>query len=402
MKISIVCFNLGWQSGGPRLIFSSAQALKRKGHEVVIYAPEFNGEYFKELWRGLDIRVVSSAEKPVAQKKPNGVISWIKRKLEQEKAREEMAKKIAEAIDKDTDILNLHDLAYSVAAHRKKINPRAKIIWTENDPPFMYLPKNNFFADILSHAYNFWKDVQSRKHFRAIDMALVLDLYNKSWCEKRGMKTAIVRLGVDPAFYLPVKNSKDKFAKKEVRLFGLGSLNQYRRYEDTIFAVKHLRDWGYNASALVIASDMWDEKIYREKIQGLIRDNGLENKIDLRLKGVSEEELLESYEKTDVFVYAMYVPPPRDGFGFSIGVFEAMAAGLPVVLCSTTTSTEVLEDKKSALFVNPMSPKEIAEKIKMLVDDPVFCESVARAGQELVKNELTWDKYAERFLETIT
>lgn len=401
MRIAIVCFNLSWQSGGPRLIFSSAQALKKKGHDVVIYAPDFDGKYFEELWRGLDIRVVSSGANLVPQGKPKGFIDWVKRKLASEMAREETAKKIAEAIDRDTDILNLHDFAYSVAAHYRKRNPSAKIFWTENDPPFMYLPKNNFFADILSRAYNFWKGAQSRKHFRAIDKALVLDSYNENWCKKRGIKTAVVRLGVDPKFYLPVKDFTDKAREKRVCLFGLGSLNQYRRYEDTISAVKYLRDWGYNASALIIASDMWDEKIYREKVQKLIKEKNLENYVDMRLRGVSEEGLREAYRAADVFVFAMYNPPPRGGFGFSIGVFEAMAAGLPVVLCRATTSTEVLEDGKSALFVDPMNPRQIAEKIKSLADDSAFYENVARAGQKIVKEELTWDKYTERFLSAI-
>ena len=58
MKISIVCLNLSWQSGGPRLVFSLARAAKAMGHTVTIYAPAFSREYYQELWEGLDIRVV--------------------------------------------------------------------------------------------------------------------------------------------------------------------------------------------------------------------------------------------------------------------------------------------------------------------------------------------------------
>ena len=133
-----------------------------------------------------------------------------------------------------------------------------------------------------------------------------------------------------------------------------------------------------------------------------MRENSLENHIDLRIDVVSEEKMLIAYENTDIFVYTMYVPPPRNGFGFSIGVFEAMAAGLPVVLCRTTTSTEVLSDGKNALFVDPMSPKQITEKVKLLVDDPALYTKIASAGQKLVKEELTWDNYAKKFIAAVS
>lgn len=403
MKIAIVCFNLSWQSGGPRLIFSAALALKARGEKVIIYAPEFSGGYFKELWRNLDIRVVPPPMPLIWSGRPRGIFAKISSKLKQEAARLLAAKRIAESIDADFDILNVHDFAYPVAYFYKKRNPSVKIIWTENDPPFMYLPKKNIIFDLMSRAYNILKDFFSRKYFKAIDEAVVLDSYNKKWCEDRGIKAHVTRLGVDvSSFYLRVKNNSEKFKEKKIRIFGLGSLNEYRRYEDTIFAVKFLRDWGYDASALIIANDQWNESEYREKLLRIIKDNNMEKFIDIRFKGVSEEGLRAAYRESDVFVYAVYLPPPRKGFGFSMGVFEAMAAGLPVVLCRTTTSTEVLTDEKTALFVDPVSPRQIAEKVKFLVDNPGKYSAIASAGQKLVKESLTWEKYAEKFLLALT
>ncbi len=75
-----------------------------------------------------------------------------------------------------------------------------------------------------------------------------------------------------------------------------------------------------------------------------------------------------------------------------------MAAGLPVILCRTTTSTEVLEDGKIALFVNPISPEQIAEKVKHLVDNPADYFRIASAGQKFVKENMSWEKFAEETL----
>ncbi len=401
MKIAIVCLNLSWQSGGPRLIFSLAQMLKKQGNAVVIYTPEFGGKYFKELWTGLDIRVVPTSQITWTGR-PKNIISWIQRKIEQERSRNEAVKKIAAAMDADFDVVNVHDFAYTLGFFYKKRNPKSRVLWTENDPPYMYLPKKNPIFSLLSRIYNATKDITSRRYFRAIDKVSVLDFHNKKWCEARGLTPSVVRLGVDADnFYLPVKDFSHHADAKKIQLFALGSLNEYRRYEDTILAVKELKDRGYDARLKIIANDMWNERAYREKILALIKENNLEPAIDIRFEGVSEEGLRNAYKESDVFVYSVYVPAPRNGFGFSIGVFEAMAAGLPVVLCRTTTSTEVLEDRKTALFVDPMSPAQIADKIAYLIDNPKQYQSIALAGQKFVKENLTWEKYTNEILNLI-
>ncbi len=392
-KIAIVCFNLSWQSGGPRLVFSLAQSLKKAGHYVIIYAPEFSGQYYKELCEGLDIRIVKPRSYLNWSGRPKNIFIWIKRKIIQERLKLNIAKDIASAMDLNFDIVNVHDFAYPVGYFYKKRNPMARILWTENDPPYMYLPKGNFVFDFLSRFYNFYKDVISRKYFSAIDGVSVLDSHNKSWCEKRGLKPKIVRLGVDfEGFYQPVKEMK-------LNLFGLGSLNKYRHYEEIILAVKYLRDWGYDARAQIICNDMWNENQYKSYLLKLVEENKLEDHIEFNFKGVSEEGLREAYQKNNFFIYPMYLPLPRNGFGFSIGVFEAMASGLLLIISRKTTSTEVLEDGKHALFVDPENSKQIAEKIKYIADQPDLYKKIATAGQEFVKQSLTWEKYAQSLLE---
>jgi glycosyltransferase involved in cell wall biosynthesis len=399
MKIAIVTFNLNVDAGGNRLLFSFARALRGFGHGVVIFAPEVDKNVFPELQEGLDLREIKQRAKLDWSANPKALSSILRRKIEQERLHIETARNMADSLGSDFDIIYLSDFAYRVGYFYRKARPHSRIMWIMNEPPYQYLPKENLIFDILSRVYNRWKDISSRRYFRVVDRVFVLDSYNKKWCEERGLASVVVRLGVDfKNFYLPVKDFTPRAKAKKIRVFALGSLNQYRHYEDTISATKILRDWGYDATALIIANDRWDEKEYREKLLQLIRDNNLAAAVDLRFKGVPEDGLRAAYRESDVFSYAMYVPPPRNGFGFSIGVFEAMAAGVPVVLCRTTTSTEVLEDMKTALFVDPMSPKQIAQKVKFLVDNPKVYFAIASAGQKFVKENLTWEKYAKEML----
>jgi glycosyltransferase involved in cell wall biosynthesis len=403
MKIAITCLNLSWQSGGPRLIFSLARAEKAKGHNVVIYAPEFAGLYFKELYEGLDIRVVPPKEELRWAGLPKGLVSRIFDKLAENRKRLAAMENIANAMDADFDVVNVHDFSYPVGYFYKKRNSRTRIVWTENDPPFMYMPKESFLLDVVARVYNTAKEFSEKKYFRVIDAVSVLDTFNENWCKVRGLKPTIVRLGVDAQkFHLPVKDFTKKAKKKQATLFSLGSLNQYRHYEDMIMAAKILRDMGYDARIKLIANDMWNSAEYRDKIVSLVLNSGLKEFTDITFKGAPQDELMQAYRETDVFIYPMYLPPPRSGFGFSIGVFEAMAAGLPVVLCNTTTSTEVLKDGVSALFVDPEHPDQIAEKVKLLIDNPEQYKSIATAAQKLVEEDLTWEKYADGVLRLVT
>jgi glycosyltransferase involved in cell wall biosynthesis len=402
MKIGIVCFNIDWQAGGPRLLLSSAKAMQDLGHVVIIYAPELSTDAYKELWKGLDFRIVKPREFFTWTGRTKNIFKWIFRKIRQERLHIDTAKRIAEAMDKDFDVVNLHDFAYRVSYFYKKINPRAKILWTQNDPPYVYLPKENPVFDLLSRIYNRLKDFMSRRYFKAIDKSLVLDLHNEEWAKKRGLKPVMIRDGIDfKNFYAPVKDISEKSKAKSFQIMGLGALTSYRRFEDTILAVKLLREQGYDARALIIAADIWEEGECRAKLQNMVEENKLEHFIELRFKPASNEELQKAYWGSDMFAMTMYLPPPRNGYGWGLINFEAMAAGLPLIINRTCAATEVLVDGKHALFVDPMSPEQIAEKAKMLIDDPGLYYRIATAGQKFVKENMSWEKYAKQILSAV-
>ena len=398
MKVAIICFNLKWQAGGARLIFSLAHSLKEIGHKVIVFAPEVNRDAFPDLQEGLDIREVRQARSFAWTENPDGFVSKIRHKIREEKLHVETARGIAEAMDDDFDVINPHDFAYKVGKFYRKKNKRAKIIWTENDPPFVYLPKEKKIFDLLSKLFNKYKSFSERKYFSCIDSVVVLDKYNERWSNNRGLHARIIRSGVDfDQFFSPVK--KREIGNKTVKILGLGALNKYRRFEDIILATSRLREAGYDATATVIAKNIWGEDVYKRFLEKLVSDKGLNKYISLNFDGVSNEELRRVYRESDIFVLPIYLPKPRDGYGWGLSNFEAMAAGLPLVICKTSTAMEVLEDGVNAMAVQPESPTDIANKIKQLIDQPELYHSVAETGQDFVRDNISWKKYAKEMTE---
>lgn len=400
MKIAIVCLNLKWQAGGTRLIFSLAHALRKQNHVVRIYTPEFNDQAYPELRAGLDI-VVIPPRSPFSwteTEQPKSLIRRIFHKLEQERLHIDTAFRIAHAMDSDFDIVNVHDFAYRVAYFYRKINPHAKTIWTENDPPILYLPKANFLYDLLSRLFNVFKEFTEIKFFKAVDRAVVLDFFNRDWALKHKIPAFVVRSGVDfENFYAPVKDRKTN--KKDVRILGFGALNRYRRFEDIIHATKILRESGYEANTFIVCKDIWLAKQYRAYLIGLVESFHLDTCVTFRFDGVSNDELRRVYQESDVYVLPTYLPPPRNGYGWGLSNFEAMAAGLPLIICRTSTATEVLTDRENALFVDPMSPDQIAEQVKLLIEDSSLYARIATAGQNFVRHNISWDKYAREMVQ---
>ena len=81
---------------------------------------------------------------------------------------------------------------------------------------------------------------------------------------------------------------------------------------------------------------------------------------------VSDEDLPKYLRAADLFVF----PSQNRLEGFGLAVAEAMASGLPVVIADMPGVREVIEPGVEGLLVEPLLPRDIAEKVASLLDDP--------------------------------
>lgn len=100
---------------------------------------------------------------------------------------------------------------------------------------------------------------------------------------------------------------------------------------------------------------------------------------------VSDAELRALYEHAACFVYPSFYE------GFGLPPLEAMACGCPVIVSNAASLPEVCGD--AALYCNPCSPEDIAEKISLLMADPRLREDLRQKGLERAK-QFTWEKCA--------
>ena len=370
MKIAHVDHNLASESGDPRMAYHIAQELKHRGHHMILYTLKFDPRFFPDLHQGLEIRQVSgSGDSSVAGQRA-----------------------IAIAIDPDVDIVLFQDAFRVGAFYRRLVSRKAKTLWIMNSPPFEFLPKQTPL-----HTFGAWLKAQlskrdAKKYMDGVDHAVVIDKKGIEYCDVLGIPGTIIPIGVEyKRFYAPVKHIQDG---KRIRLLGVGGISRYRRYEDIVKAVAILRKKGYDARALLICKDFGHSPSYRRSFDLLVEREGVKEFIERRYDGASDEELLRAYRESDIYVFPNHVRI------WGMAAFEAMAAGLPLIVSRVTSVAEVLEDGRNAIFVDRLCPDQIAERIERLMNDPKMYRDIAEAGQKFVKDFLGWNMYVDK-LEAI-
>jgi len=80
-----------------------------------------------------------------------------------------------------------------------------------------------------------------------------------------------------------------------------------------------------------------------------------------------------------------------------IKVFEYMTCSLPVVMSDFPYWKKMFGE--CALFVNPCDPKDIAEKILYLLDNPKEAKELGKRGRKLIEEKYSWGAESEKLLE---
>lgn len=398
MKLVVVSFNLDMPGGGNVLLFSFAQALQKLGHHVSIYAPGVDKNVFPKLQKGLDIQAIPPKSPLLWKSPPDGLLGKIRYKIAQEKLQADAARRIALRLrDLDIDVLILCDYALKVGYFCKiagNHRPRP-ILWIMNEPPYQYLHKGAFIYDAMSKIYNSYKEFSAKRYFRSIDGVVVLVDRYKEWAEKHGMSARVIRSGIDfEKFYSPPKVT----VKKTIEVLSIGMLNRYRRFEDTVRAARILRERGFDVRVKIIAKDLSEDGVYQKELVNFVDKEGMGLFTELNFRGVSEANLPKIYARADFFVLPLHLPPPRRGYGWQLVGFEAMAAGTPTIVCRSLDVVEVLKDRETAMFARPEDPEDIANKIQTMIENPNLYAKIARAGQEFVRKNMSWEKYARELI----
>ena len=126
----------------------------------------------------------------------------------------------------------------------------------------------------------------------------------------------------------------------------------------------------------------------KSKLNKIIDDLELEDRISFK-SGVSEEEIVEIYHRSDLAV----IPSLYEGFGFGAG--EAMACGTPLISTDSGGLKQVIGD--AALKIKPGSVEEIEEGILKLFNEDELRTQLAIKGRKRMEEMFDWNIAAKNY-----
>ena len=224
-------------------------------------------------------------------------------------------------------------------------------------------------------------------------------------------KVALICPGKDIDMFSPdidIEDVKQRYGLSEgFNILFVGKIDKVKGVEYLVKAADIIvNDFGYRDTLFLLVGPFEEgvgdiEKIargellfsaYPRKILRMIADSRLKDNV--KLTGfVSFDDLRRLYAACDIFVLTSLA----ETFGHVIG--EAMACGKPVVASKTGGALMQVKDGWNGFLVELANERELAEKIKYLIDNPDEAKSMGQNGRKFVEEEFTWKRTAERLLQ---
>jgi len=108
---------------------------------------------------------------------------------------------------------------------------------------------------------------------------------------------------------------------------------------------------------------------------------------------LNKEQLMAFYRN------ARFLVVPSKWFEmFPLVIIEAMSFGLPVIASKIGGLPELVEEGVTGLLFEPGNAEELAEKMKLLWENPDLCHRMGQAGREKAIREYSEDIYYKRLM----
>lgn len=196
--------------------------------------------------------------------------------------------------------------------------------------------------------------------------------------------------GIDsiPISKIPLAAEKKPFFYKQSgrKIIGyVGQLYPMQGVDLLIKALKYLP----NARLSVIGGGEKD----LDRLKGLASAEMVDKRIDFH-GFVQPHMVAEKAREADVMVICA-IDEGKRRYSAHTKLYEYMAMGKPIVAVDLPSIREEVVDGKNALIAKPGDPKDLAEKIESVLNNPVLAGTLANNAHKSAE-EFTWEKRAQR------
>jgi len=184
-----------------------------------------------------------------------------------------------------------------------------------------------------------------------------------------------------------IERVKEKYGLNETTVMFSGTVTPRKGVEYLVRAAEILKE---NNVLFLIVGNMNLDREYANKVMEYAKLRNLK----VRFTGfVPYGDLKALYSACDIFVL------PSFEEGDPIALKEALASGKPLIGTNVGGIPRQIKDCWNGFLVEPENEKQLAEKIKYLIDNPEERERMGENSRKLAREEFDWEKIAERYLK---
>ena len=405
MKIAMIFFSLNVPGGSASVFLSLALAIQKLGHTVDIYCYYFDELYcFPELTKNLNIHAVKKITHNKNTINNNSLLNRFQLGIDFYFR----SKKIFSQMKSNKyDVIYTSEASAYIPALLYKKSFRTPVIWSVFDPislvdkekPGTLIQKYKWFKKILQ-IHTFF----DTRYLRQLDAIIVPTHKMKKQLDTfYTLQTIVLPLAgvrhIKNKNYKPkalnrIPTDKQKIMKTSFIIFCHGHFLKHRRYEDTVDAVASLIKKRKSIFLIISGSSEFDPE-YAAFIQKKCEKLKITRHVYIDNTYKTNEEVYGYYQLSDIFVFVSQEQT------WGLAPFEAMQFRKPVIISNGVGSSEVLEDKKTAIIVKEKSPKQIAEAIMQAISDKKFSKKIAESGYTFTIHNFTYEKIAKQIISVI-
>jgi len=345
MKVLIVHCGEGIYGGAELVIVELCKYLKAGGHEAMVVTKGIpRGSWHGDMWYDahdwLDF-----------WKEVQNWIRWV-------------------------DVVNVHNFPASLATFPKHI----PTVWMCNEPAELF---TNWWRKPIEAFNRWWVKKSGMK-------VVVADRFNADRFERiYKVKPEIIPYGVDYEFWSSGERIKREGGK--IRLLQVGTISPYKNQLASILTLIELLRNGIDAE-LTLAGSVTDEKYYKSLISNInyvehIGMGGFMPRIAL-VGQKSREEVRNLFNSHDILLH-----PVKEQGGW-LAPFEAICAGLPIIVSPEFTGADVVIDNGLGIVTS-----DLIGAIRDIYEKQVRYEAWTKDNGKWVKENLSWENFGEGMLE---
>jgi len=176
----------------------------------------------------------------------------------------------------------------------------------------------------------------------------------------------------------------DRDRERNRDILFLGRLDPKKRVSDLIEAFGLIAEEYPDTRLVIVGTGSLDDELEEQA-----RATAASDRIVFEGR-VPDEAIPEYYASSELFVL------PSVWEGHPLTLLEAWASGIPVITTEVEGIQEFVDHEENGYLVPPESPPDLADALRVSLDDPESAREWAREARELVRSEYSWEAAARR------